>query len=104
MIDESRLHFHRSNAVSGHVDDVVYAAEEPEVTILVALRAVTCEVDTWPFRPVLLHEAIGISPDAAQHRRPGRCDRKISAADFDTLTTLIEDLRVDAGERARRRT
>src|SRR5437763_17060342 len=90
--------------MAGDVDDVVDTAEKPEVAVFVALRAVAGEVDARPLRPVLLHVPVGILPDAAQHRRPRRSDGEISAADRHTVAALVEDLRVDAGERPRRRT
>src|SRR2546427_13227625 len=67
---------HRRDAVTGDVHDVVHAAEQPEVAVLVALGAVAGEIDIVVLRPVLLDVAIGVTPDATQHRRPGLRDRK----------------------------
>src|SRR5207244_1944419 len=40
VVDEGGLHLHRRDAVTGDVHDVVHAAEQPEVAVLVALGAV----------------------------------------------------------------
>ena len=81
MIDERALDFHRADAMSGHVQHVVDAAEQPEVAVGVALGAVAGEVDAGrPPVPVLLHVALGIAVDAAQHRRPRARQRQQPAA------------------------
>ena len=104
MIDERALDFHRADAMAGDVQHVVDAAEQPEVAVVVALRAVAGEVDAGaPLAPVLLHVALGIAVDAAQHRRPRPREREQAAADVHLLALLVADLRADAGERLRRR-
>ena len=45
VIDEGALDFHGPDAVPGDVQHVVHAAEQPEVAVLVALRAVAGEID-----------------------------------------------------------
>ena len=50
--------------------DVVDAAEQPEVAVVVALGAVAREVLAVEAAPVRVAVALGIAPDAAQHRRP----------------------------------
>src|SRR3989449_4032548 len=72
-----------------------------EVAVLVALGAVAGEIDIVVLRPVLLDVAIGVTPDAAQHRRPGL--REDEVARLRRVALLVEDLRLDAGERLRRR-
>src|SRR5206468_4941316 len=76
------------------------AAEEPEVAVLVALGPVAGEVDVVVLRPVLLHEAVGIAPDPAQHPRPGLAEHEV--AGLRRAPLLVQDLGVDAGERQRR--
>ena len=101
MIDERALHFHRADAVAGDVQHVVDAAEQPEVALVVALGAVAGEVDVRrPAAPVLLHVAIGIAVDAAQHRRPRPREREQAAAALGhRFALLVQDLGADAGER-----
>ena len=104
MIDQRALDFHRADAMAGDVEHVVHAAEQPEVAVLVALGAVAGEVDVRrPAAPVLLHVALGVAVDAAQHRRPRTREREQAAADRDRLALVGEDLGADAGKRLRRR-
>ena len=71
MVDERALDLHRADAVAGDVQHVVDAAEEPEVAVVVALGAVAGEVDAVrPLAEVLLHVALAVAVDAAQHGRP----------------------------------
>ena len=70
VLDERRLDLGRRDAVAGDVHDVVDAAEQPEVAVVVALGAVAGEVPAGEARPVRLRVALGVAPDAAQHRRP----------------------------------
>src|SRR3954454_1399480 len=89
--------------MTGNIDDVVHATQEPEIAVGIALGAVAGEVDARPLRPVLRLIALRIAPDTAQHRWPGTGDGQIAAADLHLVAALIEDLRVDAGKGARRR-
>ena len=69
VLDERRLHLHRADAVSGDVEHVVDAAEDPEVAVVVALGAVAGEVEVGPagpLREVRLHVARVVAPDGAQ--------------------------------------
>src|SRR5438093_492010 len=69
--DERALDLHRAEAVAGDVDDVVHAAHDPAVAVLVAPRAVAGEVDSREALPVLLDVTLGVLVDRAQHGRPG---------------------------------
>jgi len=53
--------------VTGHVHDIVDAAEEPDVALFVEARAVAREVEALigELVPVGLLEALGVAPDAA---------------------------------------
>src|SRR5699024_8447729 len=77
--------------VTGDVEDVVDAAEDPEVAVTVDLRAVTGEVDLGVLRPVGLLVPFLIAPQGAQHRRPGLLDDKVAAvARFDRSARIAE--------------
>src|SRR5690606_3479929 len=52
LIDQRALHFHRADTMTGDVQHVVDAAQDPEVAVLVALRAIAGKVDAVPARPV----------------------------------------------------
>src|SRR5215470_9715945 len=101
VIDQGRFHFHRGDAMAGDVHDVVDAAEQPEVAVLVALRAVPGKVDVVVLRPVLLHEAVRIAPDTAQHPRPRLAQHQV--ARLRGFPLLVEHLGVDTRERQGRR-
>ncbi len=93
VIDERALDFHRADAMPGHVDHVVHAAEQPEVAVGVTLGAIAGEVDVRaPLAPVLPDVAIRIAVDAPQHRGPRTRQRQQAAADLDDLSALRADL------------
>src|SRR5439155_20625326 len=100
VIDEGGFDLYRGDPVTGDVHDVVHAAEEPEVAVLVDLGAVAGEVDVVVLGPVLLDEAIGVAPDAAQHAGPRLADDEI--AGLGRPAALVEHGGVDAGKRLRR--
>ena len=53
MIHERALDLHRADAMAGHVDDVVYASEHPEVAVFVPLGPIAREVrGAIPLAPV----------------------------------------------------
>ena len=60
----------RRHPVAGDVHDVVDPAEQPEVAVVVLLRAVAGEVAAGEARPVGLLVALVVAPQGAQHRRP----------------------------------
>ena len=70
MVDERGLDLGGRDVVAGDEHDVVDAAEQPEVAVVVALGAVAGEVLAVEARPVRVAVALRVAPDAAQHRRP----------------------------------
>ena len=44
MLDQGTLDFHRGNVVACHQHDVIYAAKQPNVAILVFTRTIPCKV------------------------------------------------------------
>ena len=99
VIDERAFEFHGADAVPGDVEHVVHPAEEPEVAVLVALRAVAGEVARRASSgSSTAHEPLRVAVDAAEHGRPGPGDREQAAADIHGLTRVVEDLDGDARE------
>ena len=60
--------------------DVVDAAEQPEVAVVVALGAVAGEVHAREPAPVRLAVALRVAPDPAQHRRPRPGEHEVATA------------------------
>src|SRR5260370_6788941 len=64
--------------MSGDIDDIVDAAHDPKVTILVAPRAVAGEIHAFDLRPVLVAITLVIAVNCAQHRGPRFLNNKIA--------------------------
>src|SRR5688500_11213879 len=97
---EGRFHLSGRNAVAGHVHDVVDAAEQPVVALLVALAAVAGEVAPRVLRPVGLLGPLGIGVDAAPPRRPGPLEDEVTAPpEGNRGAALVDDVGRHAGER-----
>jgi len=104
VVDQGALDLHRADPVSRDVQDVVDAAEEPEISLPVASGPVARKIETGaPFRPVGPDMALGVAIDRFEHGGPGTGDRQIAAALLDHATVLVEDLGADPGEGPGRR-
>src|SRR2546428_2780403 len=104
MVDERAFDLHGADAVARDVEYIVHATQNPEVALLVTLRAVAGEVHVLPLAPVDLAVALVVAPDGAQHTGPRLRDGEIAAADFHFFTLAVEEHRFDAGEGHRGRT
>ena len=80
VADERAFDFGGTEPVAADFDDIVHAANDPEVAVIVAACAVACKVPALlgEFRPVLFDIAIGVSPDCTGHTRPGPLDDEIA--------------------------
>ena len=79
--------------MAGDVHDVVDPAEQPDVAVLVLLRAVAGEVDALEARPVGVLVALVVAPDRAQHRRPRLGEHQVAAAAVrHRLAGVVDDL------------
>src|SRR3954468_19994226 len=79
MTDERTFHFHGSDAMTRHIDDVVNTTHDPEVTVFIATCTVPREVHAWNIAPVLTFESFGIAIDCPHHGGPGLSYHKIAA-------------------------
>ena len=71
-LTSARLDLHRREPVAGDVDDVVDAADDPEVAVLVAPGGVADQVGVPAVAvPIGLDEALRLLVERARHRRPG---------------------------------
>src|SRR4029079_11752779 len=89
----------RRDPVAGHVHHVVHAAEQPEITVVVALCPVAGEVHPWVAAPIRLLVALGVAVDPTQHRRPWPLEDEVPApTQRDGLAVVVDNVRLDAGE------
>src|SRR2546422_801620 len=79
MRDERAFNFGSAQSVAAHVDYVIDATHDPEVTVLVAPRAVAGEINIFDLRPILISVTLVVAPDRSQHRWPGTLDHQIAA-------------------------
>src|SRR5205809_608798 len=99
MADEGAFDFGSADAVASHVEDVVNAADDPEIAVFVLAAAVAGEVATGNFGPVDLFVAFGIAPEAAQHAGPGFANDEFAALPFrDRIPLVIDDFGNNAEE------
>ena len=100
MIDERALDFRRRDAMAADVHYVIDAAHEPEVAVLSRLTAVAGEIHVRKFRPVRFFVALGIAPNAAQHRRPRALEHAITAAaERNAFARVVDDVAQERRER-----
>src|SRR5436190_8327562 len=102
MTHQCALDFRCAESVTGHVQNIINAADDPKITVFIAARAVACEIIAFKFAPILLSVARIVAVDRTQHRRPWPANNQFAAdirADF--LSLLIDDGWVDAKERKR---
>ena len=80
VVHQRRLHLGGGDAVARHVHHIVHPAQQPEVAVVVHPGPVAREVAALVGGPVGLAVALGVAPDAPQHRRPGAGDGEVAAA------------------------
>src|SRR6266576_4436959 len=100
MTHQRALYLRRAESVTGHVQNIINAPDDPKITVFIAARAVACEIIPFEFAPILLSVACIVAVDRAQHRRPWAANNQFAAdvrADF--LSLLIDNGRVDPKER-----
>src|SRR6266513_2416696 len=54
----------------GHIENIVDSSHDPEVSVLVAARAVAGQITSFEFAPELFLVAFLVAVNRAQHRRP----------------------------------
>src|SRR5580658_3551695 len=99
---ERAFDLHRAEAMAGDFDDVVDAAEYPDVTVFVALGGVAREIDAGNPVPVFARVALVVAVDGAKHRWPGLLNCQVARlAGRHRLVLHVDDFRADAGKRQR---
>ena len=99
--DEGGLDLGGGDVVAGDEHDVVDAAEQPDVAVVVLLGAVAGEVAAGEAGPVGVEVALVVAPDGAQHRRPRLGEDQVAAgAVGDLVGLVVDDGGGDAGQGA----
>ena len=80
MMDERRFNFHGAEAMTADIHDIVDAAENPMIAIIIAAGGVAREIGAGYARPVLFFKTFGIAPNSAHHAGPGMFDDEIAFA------------------------
>jgi hypothetical protein len=100
VVHERRLDLHGAQTVPGDVEDVVEAALDPEVPVLVDEGGVAGVVGGLvPPGPVLVDEPLVAAPEGPEHPGPGPGEGQAAAlAGGHGVTGLVEDGGLDPGE------
>ncbi len=95
--DQGALDLRRAQAVAGDVDDIVDAAHEPDVALLVHPGAVPGGVDPGELGEIGLAEAVRIAINPAHQARPGVGHHQPTALiDRGRALVLLDDPELDA--------
>src|SRR5215213_905852 len=78
MRHERALNFRSSESMSAYINNIIDPAHYPKIAVPIAARAVTCKIDTFNLRPVLLLVTFVVAPDRSEHRRPRPFDHQIA--------------------------
>src|SRR5262249_39309110 len=101
---ERRLHFRGAKPVARDVDDIIDAARDPVVSVLVTATAVAREVHALVGREIGLHEALVIAEHGAHLAGPAVEDHEVTArCAFEHVSLLVHEAWFDAKERPCRR-
>ena len=76
---ESALNLSGSQTMARHVENVVDAADDPEVAVLIAPGAVSGGIEALEFAPVLFPVAGLVAVNGAEHGGPRLADNKLPA-------------------------
>src|SRR6187200_2711943 len=86
----------------GNIQNIVNSTDDPKVSILISPRAVTCQIKTFVFAPILFFVPCLVSIDRAQHRGPRFADYQFSTPIRANLFSRSVDNRcIDSEKRER---
>src|SRR5271155_602811 len=104
MGDQRALDLGGAEAMAGDIDDIVDPPGQPVEPVLVAAGAITGKIQPGKMGEIGLDETPVIAKDRAHDPRPSVGDAEISfAGTVDDLAVVVDDDRLDAKERPRRR-
>mmetsp|Transcript_9282 Transcript_9282/g.23225 ORF Transcript_9282/g.23225 Transcript_9282/m.23225 type:complete len:276 (+) Transcript_9282:2002-2829(+) len=100
MRDQRGFDLGGADAVARNVENVVHAADDPVVAVLVSPAAITRHVVAVKQTKVRLLEALGVAADGARHAGPRRLEHEVALAlAFDFLPPLADQAGNDAKAR-----
>ena len=101
--DQSAFDFSSADAVTGDVQHVVNAADDPKVSVFVLPATVAGEVVAGDFGPVNFLVTFQIAPEAAEHAGPRFANDQLApGVPGHGVALVVDDLRKDAKVRERR--
>src|SRR5437868_9691164 len=103
MRDENGFDLDTAQPVAADLDDVVIAAEHPEIAIVIADGGIAGEINTGEARPISFLETLGIAVNGTGHRRPRLLNDEKSFTRLHRVTFFVEDVGSNAGKRLGRR-
>src|SRR5688500_11450355 len=102
IADERAFDFGGADAVTGDVEHVIDAADNPEVAVLVLSAAVAGEIASFEFAPIDFAKTLRVAPDAAEHAGPWFANDEFAAGVArGGISFVIDHLRQDAEKRER---
>src|SRR5438045_317092 len=99
MRDENGFDLDTAQPVSADLDDVVIAAEHPEIAIVIADGGIAGEINTGEARPISFLETLRVAMNGAGHRRPRLLDDEESFAGLHRRTFFVKDVGSNTGKR-----
>ena len=99
MRNEGAFDFGGAETMTGDVEHVVDAANDPDVAVFVTTCSVASEIPAFEVAPVSLLVAFLVAPNATQHGRPGLFDDELALlVRADLVAEVIDDADIDAKE------
>ena len=101
--DQRALDLRRADAVAGDIHDVIHAAGDPPVAVLVAARAVAGEVLAAEVREIGVDESMVVAVDRAHLAGPAVEQHEVAlGCAFEDVAMAVDECGPHAGQRQRR--
>src|SRR4051812_5102761 len=99
MADERALDFGGADAMAGDVEDVIDAADDPEISVFILPATVAGEIAPLHFGPIDLLVSLGIAPKTPQHAGPRFANDQLSARALrHGVSIVVNNFRHDSEE------
>src|SRR5205823_14431778 len=101
-IERGSLDLCRPDTIARHLDGVVGTAQDVPERVLIDQGPITVYPDVGPARPVGLQVSLRVFPPSERHAQVGAADHELPDLAPNWLPALVEDGRIDAGDRTRK--